>query len=926
MSAIKGARWYKTDLHLHTPASSCFIDNKISAREWVDKCIEEKLDCVAVTDHNTGEYIDAIKEEADGTKLTVFPGVEVTCSESKVHILVLFDVDKDSRYVNSFLHKLGIKPNELGEQETFASMQVMDVIREAHAYEGIAIPAHIDQYNGLGTVSHGGRSEIFNSDIVYGAQVVHKSFYNDLDDVEARKEMEGLYASNISEDMLSNWRKALLQTREYPLSLLTFSDNPSEPKSSKHGLWGIGSRVTWLKMDEEVSLGSLRQALTSPTHRVSNDFESSVNPTNLPDVWINKMLIRDTVLNSQEEEELYFNPQMTTIIGGRGTGKSSILRFLRGVFKKNKELEEYKSLFQEQEEFYAEESSSRDGLRRGVLKEASKIEVSFFFHGKKYLLKAEDFKKKIQELSLYEWNLTNNRYKQLNDEEKEAVLQIFNFDIYSQKQIYEIAMRPNSLREIIDNSISEIEDYIHNLLKLKHQYLSQSSIIREIRGEIEYKTRLHAEIELLERRLQKFEESNYQSIVNQRQRFSTEKRLIDEFLRTIEESKEEIQQLKNSSELLSVNDNLLSGIYKEELEKIFSETSNKFNKVNDYIQLALEEVIEINQEVRSEIQRSTWQNDFKKNSSEYISVKEKLQEEGIDELQNLEDLNNEIEAKKEQLNNIERQEGKLEEALQFREDIYNEYLQRKSDITSLRREFLNGVIDDSNHIKIEVKPERDRNYFENEFRRIIQKEDTFIQDINTLMDFCFYGNTRQTIPNLIRKIETVRSGDSDEHINGKFAHVIRNLNDEQLDEIKLLKPEDEIAIKYKDNNGGFQSLSNASAGQKTSAILAFLLSYGTIPLVLDQPEDDLDNNLIYDLIVESLKNTKHKRQVIIVTHNANIPVNGDSEYVIALDSDSTNLSEKCSRSIEVAEVRDAICKIMEGGEEAFKLRALRYNL
>jgi ABC-type bacteriocin/lantibiotic exporter with double-glycine peptidase domain len=104
------------------------------------------------------------------------------------------------------------------------------------------------------------------------------------------------------------------------------------------------------------------------------------------------------------------------------------------------------------------------------------------------------------------------------------------------------------------------------------------------------------------------------------------------------------------------------------------------------------------------------------------------------------------------------------------------------------------------------------------------------------------------------------------------------------------------------------------------------LSYGEIPLILDQPEDDLDNHLIYDLIVERLKQTKENRQVIVVTHNANIPVNGDSEWIICMDSEAKGMKVLANGTIEDSIIKKEICDVMEGGEDAFKLRARRYNI
>lgn len=131
-------------------------------------------------------------------------------------------------------------------------------------------------------------------------------------------------------------------------------------------------------------------------------------------------------------------------------------------------------------------------------------------------------------------------------------------------------------------------------------------------------------------------------------------------------------------------------------------------------------------------------------------------------------------------------------------------------------------------------------------------------------------------------------------------------------------------MRYKGRDGNFKPLSVASAGQKTTAILTFILSFGDVPLILDQPEDDLDNRLVYDLIVDKMRQIKEKRQVIVVTHNANIPVNGDAEYVVSLSSETHNLKIQAEGTIEDEKVKNEICEVMEGGVEAFQTRAKRY--
>jgi ABC-type enterochelin transport system ATPase subunit len=139
-------------------------------------------------------------------------------------------------------------------------------------------------------------------------------------------------------------------------------------------------------------------------------------------------------------------------------------------------------------------------------------------------------------------------------------------------------------------------------------------------------------------------------------------------------------------------------------------------------------------------------------------------------------------------------------------------------------------------------------------------------------------------------------------------------------------PEDDLKVSYKpEGYSKYIPLSNASAGQKTTAILTFLLAYGRLPLLLDQPEDDLDNKLVYDLIVSRLKTAKSKRQIIVVTHNANIPVNADSEYIISMNSETEDIMTKYRGTMDDENIRKEICDVMEGTKYAFEMRAKKYH-
>jgi len=106
-------------------------------------------------------------------------------------------------------------------------------------------------------------------------------------------------------------------------------------------------------------------------------------------------------------------------------------------------------------------------------------------------------------------------------------------------------------------------------------------------------------------------------------------------------------------------------------------------------------------------------------------------------------------------------------------------------------------------------------------------------------------------------------------------------------------------------------------------MLAFLLAHGEEPLILDQPEDDLDNHLIYDLVVRQIRENKLRRQIIVVTHNPNIVVNGDAEMLHALDFAGGQCRVAQSGSLQEKAMREEVCRVMEGGREAFERRYRR---
>ena len=121
----------------------------------------------------------------------------------------------------------------------------------------------------------------------------------------------------------------------------------------------------------------------------------------------------------------------------------------------------------------------------------------------------------------------------------------------------------------------------------------------------------------------------------------------------------------------------------------------------------------------------------------------------------------------------------------------------------------------------------------------------------------------------------------------------------------------------------FKDAAELSRGQKCTALLPLLLARTRNPLVIDQPEDNLDNHFIYETVVESIQRLKKKRQMIFITHNANIPVLAEADLVIVMNSDGKIGYIEKSGSVD--DCREQIVDLLEGGREAFELRRKRYG-
>jgi energy-coupling factor transporter ATP-binding protein EcfA2 len=190
-----------------------------------------------------------------------------------------------------------------------------------------------------------------------------------------------------------------------------------------------------------------------------------------------------------------------------------------------------------------------------------------------------------------------------------------------------------------------------------------------------------------------------------------------------------------------------------------------------------------------------------------------------------------------------------------------------------------------------------------------------------------------TVPALVKAIHDGESAIKkltwDWGMQPSVAEALARLDRNLVLELEEIDLQDRILIELNISHEGelFKPLDQLSTGQQCTAILHLLLLENDDPLIMDQPEDNLDNAFIAERIVTQLRSAKTERQFLFATHNANIPVFGDAEWIGIFSSDGTHaqMTAEAQGSIDVPAIRERVAEILEGGREAFSQRKDKYG-
>lgn len=236
-----GLRFRRVDLHTHAPASDCFVDKSVSAEEIVQAAIDADIDAIAITDHDTGLWIDKIGFAAEGTQFTVFPGVEVSVSDS-CHVAALLDTDKGTDGISDLLVKLDIPRDEWGRTSAPCRQRAYEAIETIADAGGLAILSRIDECKGTFTKLSGlPRQRLFSEAGYHVAETSTGELPSDLSKSRGFRRFATCY-------------QAL--------------DNPDPADGKKHSHLGIGKPFSWFKLNVPVTLDGLRECFCDPQVRI----------------------------------------------------------------------------------------------------------------------------------------------------------------------------------------------------------------------------------------------------------------------------------------------------------------------------------------------------------------------------------------------------------------------------------------------------------------------------------------------------------------------------------------------------------------------------------------------------------------------------------------------------------------------------------
>ncbi len=841
------------------------------AQELLKICRSEKVNIVGLANHGSVDDTEIIRKKLNEGGIVVFPGFEIATTE-KVHWVSLFPEDTSVQQLEHYLGKLGIDKTE--DRIRPSKLSGHDLLEVVERIGGFCYAAHVTSNSGL---LKKGFNNLWTNPLLRVAQIPGR--VNDLP-----PEYKNIVLNNNNEYQRKN-EITLINAKD-----IVRPNDLQEPGAS-----------TLIKMTQPC-FSSFLMAFKDPESRIrlgegdEQKFYSQIHSISIEGGYFNGL-----------SAEL--SGHLNTVIGGRGTGKSTLLECIRYALDYNhKGTEAHK-----QGEQIVRENLGKFGGRVKLRLRSSSNNMKQYTVIRRY----------------------GEPPRVIDEHNNESHLHprrdlLPGLEVYGQNEIYEVVKDKDALARVLDRFLpknAEVEMLLDETYRRLKENGFQLAKARDKKDDLEQKMN---NLPNLEEQVQQIQDLGLEEKLNVVPLLEKERQLVPRIKEEVVRTRSGMKEMEDSlPDLVFLNDKILNSLphtdllqkgrqILETLEEALQQGVGEINKVINKAELKLKPVIN---ELESSMVEA--ENMLDREFVRIPSISGKSGSEVGHKYKQLLRKIEQIKPLKIQLNNCDTLVKELE---QIRRNLLGEISNIRSNRTLAKQKKakeLNQIL--NGKLKITVVPNGLRQPlrdFLKSLPNVGEKSTEWVENVKDL-----------TIPGLkdaIIKGQEALLGKNWGMTTG-FADKLTRISPEQLNQLETIDLQDQIKLELNVSHPGqqykYRPLTQLSTGQQCTAILHLLLLDNKDPLIMDQPEDNLDNQFVATRIVQELRSAKTERQFLFATHNANIPVFGDAEW-IGVCTASDELAEmpiEKQGSIDIDTIRDQVTGILEGGKEAFIQRKEKYG-
>lgn len=877
-----GLRFRKLDLHLHTSASKDFSDPSVSPDIIIERARASGLEGIAVTDHNTGAAIDALKEAGARVGVTVFPGVEITCSGGKegLHIIALFDPACTRAHVEGLLSELGFHPEDYGDLNAVVDKNAIDVIEVIHRRGALAVLAHVNSTRGVFRDMTGQqRTNLIQHPFVSAAEAT--DFRNE-DLQKRRKRAIDLLDGN---DPVYKRAMAVYQA----------SDNPILGQDGGHSVEGIGTRCAFFKMDN-MNLDALRQCFADPEVRIRQDFE--FREQTYP--YIKSVTITGGYLDGANP---IFHEGLNSILGAKGAGKSLLVEFMRFAL--------------DQPPLNDDILEDHNGKLNSRLEDYGSVELTV----------VDETSKPVVIRRLYD-PAEGNPY-QVPD--RDDIAQLFPVLFLSQNEIIRIAESEDQQIGFIDRffdfrffqaEISALENELGSLDTDLAESLRASRELKDVEKRINQWTKEIASLDV-----------------------ALKNPVFDEYTKLELKDRSFREQHAYLTGIDSRFDRALRDLVGPtapsipqalELDPALRRAVERCNKAKETVKQAIESArVQVKTLLeKSEEEYRRWTPTFQDVRKRYEDATQSaggdykaLAQKRAKMVKEVESLQARVRLLKDAAAQLGAIGGQRRALLTQVRAAYDKY-------TSERKARCQRIEAESNG-KLKVRIHEASNVDEFRDRLMALKKGSHVRDadierisskvdpgdfMRAVIQFSLSANPAH-LNDLAKK-----SGVEPARVEALAEFLLAETSYETLLALEYKAiPQDRPEIRYNLGGDNFELLERLSVGQKCTAMLMISLCEGTMPIIIDQPEDSLDLRTIWEDICLKVRKGKDRRQFIFTTHNSSVAVASDSDKFIIMEGGASKGQIVFSGSMDHQPVSAEALRYLEGGSQTYRTKYRKYR-